>query len=117
MNLYLIDKTYAYTKSREEIGSVLGEISQFTSSYNNNSGGNYEAEIQTGDGRVANLKAFFRKHNSPLYDNADKIIEVSDKHQFDYRLLPAIAMQESNLCRLIPEDSHNCWGWGFTELR
>ena len=38
LNLYLIDKTYAYTKSREEIGSVLGEISQFTSSYNNNSG-------------------------------------------------------------------------------
>ena len=22
-------------------------------------------------------------------------------------------MQESNLCRLIPEDSHNCWGWGI----
>ena len=32
---------------------------------------------------------------------------------FDYRLLPAIAMQESTLCRSIPVDSHNCWGWGI----
>jgi hypothetical protein len=22
-------------------------------------------------------------------------------------------MQESNLCRYIPENSHNCWGWGI----
>ena len=27
--------------------------------------------------------------------------------------LPAIAMQESNLCKKIPEGSNNCWGWGI----
>ena len=113
LNLFLIDKTYVYAKNRQQIGNVLGEISQFSASYNNNSSGNYEAEIQVVDGRVANLKSFFRKHNSTLYDYADKIVEVSDKYQFDYRLLPAIAMQESNLCRVIPDDSHNCWGWGI----
>jgi len=113
LNLFLIDKTYVYAKNRQQIGNVLGEISQFSASYNNNSSGNYEAEIQVVDGRVANLKSFFRKHNSSLYDHADKIVEVSDKYQFDYRLLPAIAMQESNLCRVIPDDSYNCWGWGI----
>lgn len=113
LNLFLIDKTYVYAKNRQQIGSILGEISQFSASYNNNSSGNYEAEIQVADGRVANLKSFFRKHNSSLYDYADKIVEVSDKYQFDYRLLPAIAMQESNLCRVIPDNSHNCWGWGI----
>ena len=113
LNLFLIDKTYVYAKNRQQIGNVLGEISQFSASYNNNSSGNYEAEIQVVDGRVANLKSFFRKHNSSLYDHANKIVEVSDKYQFDYRLLPAIAMQESNLCRVIPDNSYNCWGWGI----
>ncbi len=109
----MIDKTYLYVKNRQQIGNILGEISQFTASYINNSSGNYETKIQAGDGRVANLKSFFRKHGSPLYDYAGKIVEISDKYKFDYRLLPAIAMQESNLCRVIPDDSHNCWGWGI----
>ena len=71
-----------------------------------------KTEVFLSDNRVANLKAFFRKYNSDLYDHAEKIVEVSDKHKFDYRLLPAIAMQESNLCRVIPYESYNCWGWG-----
>ncbi len=71
------------------------------------------AEVKSTDGRVANLKRFFRKYNSPLYDDAETVVNVSDKYGFDYRLLPAIAMQESGLCRVIPNDSHNCWGWGI----
>lgn len=71
------------------------------------------AEVKLGDSRVANLKRFFRKYNSPLYDHAEFIVNASDKYQFDYRLLPAIAMQESGVCRVIPNDSHNCWGWGI----
>lgn len=74
---------------------------------------NYQTKIIFGDNRVANLKTFFRKYNSPLYPFAEKIVEVSDKYHFDYRLLPAIAMQESNLCLKIPENSYNCWGWGI----
>jgi len=72
-----------------------------------------KTEVFLSDNRVANLKAFFRKYNSDLYDHAEKIVEVSDKYKFDYRLLPAIAMQESNLCRVIPYESYNCWGWGI----
>ena len=113
LNLFLIDKTYFYAKSRDQIGKVLGEISQFNSSYKSDNTGTYKAEVQMADGRVANLKSFFRKYNSVLFDYAEKMIEVSDKYEFDYRLLPAIAMQESNLCRVIPDDSHNCWGWGI----
>lgn len=68
---------------------------------------------QMGDVRVANLKRFFRKYNSPLFDQSEFIVTTSDKYNFDYRLLPAIAMQESGLCRVIPHYSHNCWGWGI----
>ena len=75
--------------------------------------GQFKTETQTSDGRAANLKIFFRKHGSPLYDYAEQIVEVSDGYGFDYRLLPAIAMQESTLCRAIPPNSHNCWGWGI----
>src|SRR3990167_6961398 len=118
LNLFLIDKAFAYEKNRREMTKFLTEIievknSQFSTSYNADLSEGYTAEIKSGDARSANLKVFFRKHNSSLYDYADKIVEVSDKYQFDYRLLPAIAMQESNLCRVIPDDSHNCWGWGI----
>lgn len=122
LNLFLIEKTFVYSKTREDFAQVLGEISdrrnnsenyQFTASYKADSTDGYTAEIKPGDARAANLKAFLRKYNSDLYLHAEKIIEVSDKYQFDYRLLPAIAMQESNLCRVIPDNSYNCWGWGI----
>lgn len=122
LNLFLIDKTFAYVNTRKDFVAVLGEITdrknngqnyQFTASYKADLSEGYTTEIKPGDARSANLKAFLRKYNSDLYNHADKMIEVADKHQFDYRLLPAIAMQESNLCRLIPENSYNCWGWGI----
>jgi len=122
LNLFLIDKAFAYSNTRKDFDQVLGEISdrknnssnyQFTASYKADLSDGYTAEIKPGDARAANLKAFLRKYNSDLYNHTDKIIEVSDKYGFDYRLLPAIAMQESNLCHLIPENSFNCWGWGI----
>lgn len=118
LNLFLIDKAFVYENNRKEMSQFLIEIteaknSQFSTSYNADLSEGYTAEIKSGDSRTANLKSFFRKHNSPLYNYADKIVKVSDKYQFDYRLLPAIAMQESNLCRVIPDDSYNCWGWGI----
>ncbi len=74
-----------------------------------------KVDLSYADGRAANLKRFIRKYNpnSPLYDLADYIVKISDKYGLDYRLLVAIAMQESNLCKVIPKDSHNCWGWGI----
>lgn len=122
LNLFLIDKTFVYANTRKDFAQVLGEISerknnsenyQFTASYKADMNDGYTTEIKAGDARSANLKAFLRKYNSVLYEHTDKIIEVSDKYQFDYRLLPAIAMQESNLCRVIPDNSYNCWGWGI----
>ncbi len=122
LNLFLIEKAFAYSNTRKDFAKVLGEISdrkvnaenyQFTASYKADVSEGYKAEIKPGDARAANLKAFFRKYNSDLYNYADKIIQEADKYQFDYRLLPAIAMQESNLCRVIPDDSYNCWGWGI----
>lgn len=118
-NLFLTYKVYLSSNKNSQIKKILNEISysRYDNQFSSPSGpavlGDMQAEIKLSDNRVANLKNFFRKYNSPLYDYADNIVAQSDKYHFDYRLLPAIAMQESNLCRHIPENSHNCWGWGI----
>ena len=58
------------------------------------------------------LKKYLQAHSSPLANQADFLIETAEKYDMDWRLLPAIAGQESTFCRTIPEDSYNCWGWG-----
>jgi len=88
---------------------ILEEIDQSgLSDYEQTSEGSVAYDI-----RVTNLKSFFRKHNSPLFDYSDQIVKKADQYELDYRLLPAIAMKESTLCKNIPSNSHNCWGWGI----
>jgi len=65
------------------------------------------------DKRVENLRLFFNRHNSPLEPYAQLLVDVAEKYELDFRLLPAIAMQESNLCKKAPKDSYNCWGFGI----
>lgn len=70
-------------------------------------------EVETHDGRISSLDDFFSSYESPLEGFAEKIISEADKNNIDYRLLPAIAMQESTLCKKVIEDSYNCWGFGI----
>jgi hypothetical protein len=65
------------------------------------------------DARIEMVRQFFAKYKSPLEPYATNIVEEADKHDLDFRLLPAIAMQESNLCQKIIANSHNCWGFGI----
>lgn len=54
--------------------------------------------------------------DSPL--NSEKLIQISESNNIDYRLLVAIAGVESGFCRngQFPSSSHNCFGWGGTHL-
>src|SRR3989344_8638035 len=65
------------------------------------------------DKRVTILKDFFGRYNSPLTDYAQAIVDTADNYGLDWRLLPAIAMQESTLCKRTPTNSFNCWGFGI----
>lgn len=65
------------------------------------------------DARVEIIRQFLHQYNSPLEPYADYIVQTADKYNLDFRLIPAIAMQESNVCKVIPTDSYNCWGWGI----
>ncbi len=71
------------------------------------------AEPQTVDARGELIRQYLKRYDSPLVPYADYLVETSDKYGLDFRLLTAIAQQESNLCKKIPAESYNCWGWGI----
>ncbi|OGH07699.1 MAG: hypothetical protein A2171_00650 [Candidatus Levybacteria bacterium RBG_13_35_9] len=73
-------------------------------------------KINSEDARVTTVKEFFAYYKSALTPYAQAVVSAADKYDLDYRLLPAIAMQESSLCNKLPnkyKDSHNCWGFGI----
>ncbi len=65
------------------------------------------------DNRLESISEFFAKYQSPLQPYAQNIIDAAELYGIDFRLLPAIAMQESNLCKKAPLGSYNCWGFGI----
>jgi hypothetical protein len=74
------------------------------------------SDIQTADARPIIIAEFLEKNHSPLTPYpywGEFLTKLADKYQMDFRLLPAIAMQESNLCKKIPEGTFNCLGLGI----
>lgn len=69
--------------------------------------------VETGDARPEIVRLYLSRYGSDLEPLAAKLVEEADKNDLDYRLVTAIAQQESNLCKLIPPGSFNCWGWGI----
>jgi hypothetical protein len=74
----------------------------------------FSAEITPEKSKEEALHQFLAKYHSPLIAYTKFIIDTADTYGLDYRLIPAIAMQETNLCAKAKEDSHNCWGYGVT---
>jgi hypothetical protein len=70
-------------------------------------------EVEAADARSEIVKQYLEYYNSPLVPFASFIVQTSDKYSLDFRLITAIAQQESNLCKIIPPGSYNCWGWGI----
>jgi hypothetical protein len=75
--------------------------------------GTLKVNIVSQDARLVAVKSFFKKYHSDLLPFADKVINSADKYGLDFRLIPAIAMQESGGCKNAPKDSYNCWGFGI----
>lgn len=72
-----------------------------------------EVFISSTDARPALVYNFFKQFRSPLADFSDQFIEMADQHNLDFRLLPAIAMQESNGGKIMPNNSYNPFGYGI----
>ena len=113
INISVSTRIYANTARSRSITLILQEFDQLSGEGFENQELEFFFDSNIKDRRIAILKAFFRRHESPLYDHADFIVKVSDAYELDFRLIPAIAMQESTACKFIPNNSHNCWGWGI----
>ncbi|KKT36042.1 MAG: hypothetical protein UW35_C0010G0051 [Candidatus Collierbacteria bacterium GW2011_GWF2_44_15] len=74
---------------------------------------NVKTSVKVADARAEIIRQYLQKYDSPLVPQSELIVELSDTYNFDYRWLVAIAQQESSLCKKIPENSYNCWGWGI----
>ena len=63
--------------------------------------------------KAQKIELFFRENrrNAPLADYSEKFVEVANKYNLDYRLLPAIATVESGGGKSNFR-SYNAWGWG-----
>lgn len=69
------------------------------------------ASVRAGDARALLLASFLKSHQSPLAEFADYILDRAEYYGIDYRLIPAIAMCESNVGKRMPsKDSFNAWG-------
>jgi hypothetical protein len=69
------------------------------------SGGTSEvlsANVIAGDARTLLLESFFKKYKSPMEPYANLIVAQADTYGIDFRLVPAIAMCESNLGKRVP---------------
>lgn len=69
--------------------------------------------IEHADGRAKIIEEFFKDYKSPLSLYSDVFIQVSDKYKLDYKLLPAITMQESNGGKRVIKNSYNPFGYGI----
>jgi hypothetical protein len=96
------------TAAKEVLGTNTVAYAALPTSQNTMAG-----DIAQEDGRKEKVRQFLAKYKSPMEPHAGDIVDAADMYGLDHRLIPAIAMQESNLCKKIPHGSHNCWGYGI----
>lgn len=73
----------------------------------------FSETIQKSDARAKLIENFFKDYQAPLDKYGDLFVRVADKYNLDWRLLPAISMQESNGGRRIISGSFNAFGYGI----
>lgn len=71
-------------------------------------------EQQQEDVRAAMIDAYFARYNAPLAGHGHTFVQAADQCNMDWRLLPAIAMQESTGGKRM--QYNNPFGWGSAEI-
>lgn len=72
-----------------------------------------KAAVASEDARPLVIESYLKHYKSPLAGLGDYIVKTADHFGLDPYLIVAIAQQESNLGKLMPERCHNAWGWGI----
>lgn len=112
--LFVVSKPAGYQAptARNQEPRVLAAATQYLQAYEPQIP-QINVGLQTGDNRAQIIKKYLSDYESPLLPFAQNVVTVSDKYQVDPYLIVSIAQQESNLCKAIPPNSHNCWGYGI----
>ncbi len=71
--------------------------------------------------RAQAIDSYFAARKMPLHGTGMKFAKEADKHDLDWRLLPAIAVIETtggkNLCKSLPKEKNkNPFGWGSCKI-
>jgi hypothetical protein len=79
-------------------------------------------DFPAADHRAANLHQFFSKYKCPEPYNEDAYVQAANAYNLDYRILPAVSVQESSCGKHYPVVTNNLWGWdsaqtGFGSIR
>ena len=72
-----------------------------------------QTAVRSADARPVMIDKYLQRYDSPLLGYGQYIVLTADRYHLDPYLFVAIAQQESNLCKKIPDNSYNCWGWGI----
>lgn len=71
------------------------------------------SEFIAADGRTKLIDDFFTRYGAPMQGLGIDVVSAADKYQIPFGLLPAIAMCEGNLGKVMPNDSFNPYGFGI----
>jgi hypothetical protein len=71
-----------------------------------------DVRVETIDNRVERLKKYLLSVHSPMADVAERFVKEADRLGLDWKLVAAIAGNESSFGLYIPDSSYNGWGWG-----
>jgi len=74
----------------------------------------YESQPKPLDPRTVRLETYFAKYDMPLVAHAQTFIDAADHYNLDWRLLPAIGVQESSGGKYM--QLNNPFGWGSAEI-
>lgn len=99
--------------NNETVGAFSRPVQIKNANRSGEGGASVESQVKADDARPVIIKRYLEKYDSPLVPYSDLIFKLSQTYNFDYYWIVAIAQQESNLCKKIPEGSHNCWGYGI----
>lgn len=77
------------------------------------------ATIEVVDNRAEIIDNYYKERNMPLEGYGLKMVEVADKYNLDWRLLPAITIRETSggkyMCKN-PKAQNNPFGWGSCKI-
>lgn len=113
--LLLVNLTLLVQYSRHPTNSPLSAVSAPRPEFQLTAAGGtsqvLSATVVSADARVYLVESFLSKHKSPMAPYAETIVQEADRFGIDFRLVPAIAMCESNAGKRMPKkDEYNAFG-------